>query len=151
MGGLGFTKDFFFLCLLTGKSLHWCLIKLFWTTWGSLATCLICLVVTFELSIFFASWLTLLVGNLSRSVVISDCLGDKLFIFKEESKDVPMTYLGSLWGVLSQSNQDMYYIVLFINWLVSLSEAWNKIKPEPHFIRLWFAEVFKLLPNGIKH
>ena len=47
-------------------------------------------------------------------VAIIDCLGDKLFIFSEELKDVHMKYLGCFWGVLSQSNLSLYCIVAFI-------------------------------------
>ena len=47
-----------------------CCIRLICATWGSLATCFMCLVVTFELSIFLASCLTLLAGNLPRSILL---------------------------------------------------------------------------------
>ena len=58
-----------------------------------------------------------------------------------------MKYLGSLKGVLSQINLCLDSIVPFIHWLVSLLEACEKIKPSPHFIWSWLAELFKLLPN----
>ena len=83
-------------------------------------------------------------------VAIINCLGDKLFIFKEETKDVPMKYLGSFWGILSQSNLGLYCIVPFINWLVSLPVAWKQVKSGPHFIILGLAEIFNYFPNGIK-
>ena len=51
--------------MLAGRSVCWCCIRLV------CATCLMCLVVTFELSIFLASCLTLLAENLSRSIVLS--------------------------------------------------------------------------------
>ena len=63
--------SFFFLYLPFGNSVCWWHIKLIWATWGSPATCLICLAVALELSIFLASWHTLLVGNLSRSTLPS--------------------------------------------------------------------------------
>ena len=79
-------------------------------------------------------------------VAIINCLGDKLFIIWKEPKDVPMKYLGSFWGVLSQSNLGLYCIVPFIDWLVALPEACKKVKPGPYLMRLWLAELFKLLP-----
>ena len=45
--------------------------------WRSLATCLMCLTVTFELSIFLASCFTSLAGNLSRSILLSFMVLDK--------------------------------------------------------------------------
>ena len=56
----------FLVLLLGGRSVLWCLIRFTWDTWGSLATCLICLVVDFEDSIFLACCLTLPVGNFSQ-------------------------------------------------------------------------------------
>ena len=44
---------------------------LIWVAWGSPATCLMCLALALELSIFLAGWCTLLAGNLSRSMVPS--------------------------------------------------------------------------------
>ena len=139
-GGLGFTKDFLFLCLLAGRSVCWCHIRLIAATWGSLATLL-------DMPGSHLRTLHLLckLPDLAcRKFVqvyaaVIDCLGDKLFIFKEEPKDVPMKFLGSFWGVLSQSNLGPYCIVPFINWLVSLLEACEKIKPSPHSITLWLA------------
>ena len=51
--------------------MHWCLIKLICTACGSPATCLIWHAVALELYIFFASCLTLLAGNFSRSTLLS--------------------------------------------------------------------------------
>ena len=84
-------------------------------------------------------------------VAIIYCLGDKLFIFKEEPKNVPVKHLGSLRGLLSQSNLDLDSIIPLIHWHVSLLEACEMIKPSPHFIWLRLAELFKLLPNCFKH
>ena len=43
-------------------------------------------------------------GNLVQVyVAIIYCLEDKLFTFKEELKDVPMRYLGSIWGYLAKA------------------------------------------------
>ena len=61
----------FHLALFGGRSVLWCLIRLTCSTWGSLATALMCLVVDFEDSIFLASCLTLLDGNLSKSMLES--------------------------------------------------------------------------------
>ena len=49
----------------------WCLIKCIWVACGSLATCLMCLAVALELSIFLESWCTLLAGNLFKSVTVN--------------------------------------------------------------------------------
>ena len=84
-------------------------------------------------------------------VAIIDCLGDKLFILKEEPKDVPMKYLGCFWGVLNQIKLGLYCIVPFINWLVFLSEACKQDKSSPHFIWLGLAKLSKFFPNGINH
>ena len=51
--------------LCTGASSNWS------EPPGGHTTCLLCLAVTFELSIFFASCLTMLAGNLSRSILLS--------------------------------------------------------------------------------
>ena len=58
----------FHLDLLGGRSTLWCLIRLTWATWGSLAAALTCLVVGFEDSIILASCLSLLAWNFSRSI-----------------------------------------------------------------------------------
>ena len=64
-----------FLCflwdLLGGNSVHWYISKLICVACGSLDTCLMCLAVDLEDSNFFASYLTLLAGNLSRSILES--------------------------------------------------------------------------------
>ena len=65
--GWSWLESCFFLCLLGGRSVHWCLIKLIWDAWESLATCLFWCTVAFEAFIFFASCLTLLAWNFSRS------------------------------------------------------------------------------------
>ena len=56
---------FCFLYLTFDSSVCWCLIRWIWVACISPATCLICL------AYFFASWYTLLAGNLSRSTVPS--------------------------------------------------------------------------------
>ena len=48
-------EDFFFLCFPVGSSVCWCLSRLICAACGSPATCLIWHVVSFELSIHFAS------------------------------------------------------------------------------------------------
>ena len=77
--------------LYVGASLNW------WATWGSLATCLMCLAVTFELSIFFATCLILLVGNLSRSMLPS------LIVFETNSSSFKKNQKMSLWMILAVS------------------------------------------------
>ena len=67
----GHSLKAFLLCLPGGRSVHWCLIRLIWTTCRSLTTCLMCLTVALDASIFLASCLALLVGNLSRSILLS--------------------------------------------------------------------------------
>ena len=59
----------FHLALLGGRSVLWCLLRLTCATWESLAIALMCLTVDFEDSIFLASCLTLLAGNLSKSML----------------------------------------------------------------------------------
>ena len=54
-----------------GSSVLWCHIRLIWVACGSLATCLMCHAVAFELSNFFANWQTLLLENFSRSTLPS--------------------------------------------------------------------------------
>ena len=61
----------FLLCLPGGRSVHWCLIRLISAALGSLPTCLMCHAVALDASIVFASCLTLLAGNLSRSILLS--------------------------------------------------------------------------------
>ena len=61
----------FFLHLPGRRSVCWCLIKLISVALGSLATCLMCLAVALDASNFFASWLTLLAGHLSRWTLLS--------------------------------------------------------------------------------
>ena len=61
----------FLLNLLGGSSVCWWYIRFICAAWRLLATCLICLAVALELSIFFTSCLTLLAGNLFRSVLLS--------------------------------------------------------------------------------
>ena len=68
---LGLMPCFLFLFFPDESSVHWQHSKLIWAAYGSLVTCLMCLVVAFELSNFFASWHTLLAGNLSRSTLPS--------------------------------------------------------------------------------
>ena len=57
--------------LMGGNSVCWWHIRWIWAACGSLTTCFICLAVALELSIFFASCLTLLAGNLFRSILLS--------------------------------------------------------------------------------
>ena len=59
----------FLLGLLGGRSVLWCLIRLTCATWGTLAIALMCLAVDFEDSIFLACCLTLLLRNLSKSML----------------------------------------------------------------------------------
>ena len=82
-------------------------------------------------------------------VAVINCLGDKFLIFQEKPNDVPVKDLGCFWGVLSQSSLGVYYIVPFINWLVSLLEACEQVKYSLDLIRLQLARFFKLFPNGI--
>ena len=67
----GLPKWSFFLYLLAGNSVHWCLSKLICAACGSPATCFIWCVVALELSNFLASCCTLLAGNFSRSTLPS--------------------------------------------------------------------------------
>ena len=69
--GLCLVCSFCFLYLPFDSSVHWCLMRWIWVACISLATCFICLAMAFELSYFFASWHTLLAGNLSRSTLPS--------------------------------------------------------------------------------
>ena len=64
---LDLREDFFFFYIPAARSVHWCLSRLICVACGSPATCLIWCVVAFELSIHFASCLTLLAGNMSKS------------------------------------------------------------------------------------
>ena len=61
----------FLLNLLSGNSVHWWCIRLIWAACGPLATCLMCLTVVLELSIFLVSCLALLAGNFLRSILLS--------------------------------------------------------------------------------
>ena len=69
--GLSLAWGLCFLSLPFDSSVHWCLIRWIWVACISPAICLICLAVAFELSYVFASWCTLLAGNLSRSTLPS--------------------------------------------------------------------------------
>ena len=80
-------------------------------------------------------------------VAIIYCLGDKLFIFQEKNKKCPCDVSWHSQGVHSQGNLGLDSIIPLIHWLVSLPEACEKIKPSPHFIWLWLAELFKRLPK----
>ena len=97
LGGLGFTYNFFFLCLLAWRSVCWCHIRLICTTWGSHATCVMCLVVAFKLSIFLASCLTLFAGNLSRSILLSFMVLDTNSSYLRKNQKI------SLWRILAVS------------------------------------------------
>ena len=84
LGGLDLKV--FLLILLGGRSVYWCLIRLIWAAWGSLATCLVWCAVAFYASIFFASCLTLLTGNLSRSILLSLMVLDVNSSFKKNQR-----------------------------------------------------------------
>ena len=68
---LGFIGALFFLYFPAGNSVHWCLRRFICAACGSPATCLIWHAVALELSSFWASCLTLLAGNFSRSTLPS--------------------------------------------------------------------------------
>ena len=60
---------------------------------GSLAICLMCLAVAFEVSIFFASCLTMLAGNLPRSMLLS------LIVLETNSSSFKKNQKMSLWRI----------------------------------------------------
>ena len=92
-------KDFFcFLWnLLGGSSVCWWCIRLICAAWGSLATCFICFAVALELSIFLASCLTLLAGNLLSSILLS------LIVFETNSSSQRKNQKTSLCRILAVS------------------------------------------------
>ena len=61
----------FLLCLIVGSSILWCLRRLIWVACGSPATCLMWHAVALELSNFSISCLTLLAGDMSKSILSS--------------------------------------------------------------------------------
>ena len=67
----GFGLKAFLLCFHGERSFCWCLNRLIWGACRSLPTCLMCLTVALDAFIFLASCLALLVGNLSRSPLLS--------------------------------------------------------------------------------
>ena len=64
-------------------------------------------------------------------VAIIDCLGDKLFIFKEEPKDVPMKYLGCFWGYLAKATWVCIALTCFLARSLKARQIW----PSLHSIR----------------
>ena len=102
-------KDFFcFLWnLLGGNSVHWCLINWTWVVCGSLATCLMYFAVAFELSIFLANCLTLLAGNLFKSMLPSLIIFDTNSLISEENK--------------------IYLCVVFLLFLVDTLLDWSEL------------------------
>ena len=82
------------LLLLGGRSVLWCLTRFTCAAWGSLATCLMCLVVDFEDSIFLASHCSLLAGNLSKSIFESlMVLETNSSSFKKKPENICARYL----------------------------------------------------------
>ena len=116
---------FLFLCFPGGSSVHWhCLRRLICVAWGSPATCLICLAVAFELSIFLVSWCTLFAGNLSRSTsLFINSFGHKFLISYKELEDIMVHNFSSFQRVLGQIDLGMHHIVSFINTVIALSKA----------------------------
>ena len=77
----------FLLDLLCGISVCWFHSRLTWTACGSLVTCFMCFAVACKLSIFLASCLTVLAGNLFNSTWPSlKVLGTNDSSFKENQK-----------------------------------------------------------------
>ena len=71
---------------------------------GSNATCMMCLAVILELSIFFGSCLTLLAGNLSRSMLLSlIVLETNSSSFKKNQKMFLWRILAVSWGNLAKA------------------------------------------------
>ena len=64
---------------------------------GSLATCLMHLVVAFELSILYTSCLILFVGNMSRSILLS------LIVLETNSSSLRKNQKMPLWSILAVS------------------------------------------------
>ena len=110
-----------------------------------------CLAVAFELSIFLASWHTLVVENSSRSMLPSFIvLENKFHIFQKKPKDISTKYLGCLWGVSGKIDLSLYSIIPLIYTSYTLPKACQEIKVGPCFICLGFAELFKMIPDCIQ-
>ena len=90
-----------FLCflwnLLCGSSVHWCLIRLNFAACGSWETCLMCFAVDLDDSSFLANCLTLLAGNLSKSML------ESLIVFDTKSSSLRKNQNMSLCKILAVS------------------------------------------------
>ena len=106
---------FFFLHLPFDNSVCWWFIGLIWATCGSPATCFICLAVAFELSIFLASWHTLLAGNLSRSTLPS------FIVLETKSSSFRKNLKMSLWSTLAVSGGCLARLIWACTMLYHLS------------------------------
>ena len=114
-----------FLCflwnLLGDNSVLWCHSKFTCVACGSLDTCLMCLAVDLIDSDFFAICLTLLAGNLSRSIFELFIVQDtKSSSFRKKTKYVSVEFLLSLVGILlSQSDFELHYTICLLNDLLA--------------------------------
>ena len=54
------------------------------------------------------------------------------------------------WGVFSQIDLSLYYIILFIHASIALPEACKQTKVGAHFIGLWFAQFLIFSPDCVK-
>ena len=125
--------------------------RLIWATWGSPATCLICLAVAFELSIILPVGTPCLWG---KPVMIYTAFiyhfRHKILIFYKKPKDVSMKYLGSFRWVSGKIDLNLYSVIPLIYTSCTFSEVCQEIKVGPYFICLGLAKLFKLIPNCIQ-
>ena len=137
----------FCLLFFGGRCVLWCLMRLTWAVWRSHATCLMCLAVDFEDSIFLASYLILLVGILFKT------LFESLMVLETNSSSFMKNQKTSLCNILADSggylarDASLNCIVPLINWPIALSEACQQVKSGSNFIGLWLVKMFILGPN----
>ena len=111
---------------------------------------LMCLTVALDVSIFFACCMTLLVGNLSRSILLSLMVFTQILYFQEKPKYITMKDICSFLWILSETHFSLYSIVRLIHWSIALAKACKQVKPGMHFTGLWLTKVFIFRPNCLQ-
>ena len=109
--------------------------RLICAAWGSLTTCFICLLVAFELSIFLASCLTLLVGNLSRCMLLSFIVLETNSLSLRKNQNISVKYLGCFLRVLKpkQPESGQHYTIPPLTCFLARSLQGDQTWPSLHF------------------
>ena len=105
--------------------------------------------VALELSIFFASCLTLLAGYLVRSMLQSLMVFERNSSSQEKPKYISMPNVACFLLVLGLCNLCLYCILPFIHTSFSVSKACKKVRACSDLIRLGLTKFFKFFPYDI--